>query len=138
MTQAVYPVIGRQDRLPFYLTGIGISDPEYRVAREKGLVSHQFLFTSSGAGVLTVDDKKYILRAGSVFYIAPAKPHEYHPLAGEWVTNWLVFRGQHAGELMAAMGFQGFAYMNISLPCEAPCSPVMRKSGREMTYPPWR
>ena len=55
-------------------------------------------------------DKKYILRAGSVFYIAPAKPHEYHPLAGEWVTNWLVFRGQHAGELMAAMGFQGFAY----------------------------
>lgn len=48
MTQAVYPVIGRQDRLPFYLTGIGISDPEYRVAREKGLVSHQFLFTSSG------------------------------------------------------------------------------------------
>lgn len=57
MTQAVYPVIGRQDRLPFYLTGIGISDPEYRVAREKGLVSHQFLFTSSGAGVLTVDDQ---------------------------------------------------------------------------------
>ena len=99
MTQAVYPVIGRQDRLPFYLTGIGISDPEYRVAREKGLVSHQFLFTSSGAGVLTVDGKKYILRAGSVFYIAPAKPHEYHPLAGEWVTNWLVFRGEHAGEL---------------------------------------
>ena len=35
MTQAVYPVIGRQDRLPFYLTGIGISDPEDRVAREK-------------------------------------------------------------------------------------------------------
>ena len=70
MTQAVYPVIGRQDRLPFYLTGIGISDPEYRVAREKGLVSHQFLFTSSGAGVLTVDDKKYILRAGSVFYLS--------------------------------------------------------------------
>ena len=101
MTQAVYPVIGRQDRLPFYLTGIGISDPEYRVAREKGLVSHQFLFTSSGAGVLTVDDKKYILRAGSVFYIAPAKPHEYHPLAGEWVTNWLVFRGEHAGAFRA-------------------------------------
>ena len=24
MTQAVYPVIGRQDRLPFYLTGIGV------------------------------------------------------------------------------------------------------------------
>ncbi len=110
MTQAVYPVIGRQDRLPFYLTGIGISDPEYRVAREKGLVSHQFLFTTSGSGVLTVDGKEYILRAGSVFYIAPAKPHEYHPLAGEWVTNWLVFRGQHAGELMEAMGFQGFAY----------------------------
>lgn len=110
MTRAIYPVIGRQDRLPFYLTGIGISDPEYFVTREKGLVSHQFLFTSSGEGVLTVDGKEYILKAGSVFYIAPAKPHAYHPLAGEWVTNWLVFRGQHAGELMEAMGFDGFAY----------------------------
>ena len=52
MTQAVYPVIGRQDRLPFYLTGIGISAPEYRVAREKGLVG--------------MEGKDYVVQDGDV------------------------------------------------------------------------
>lgn len=46
MTKVIYPVIGRQTSLPFYLTGIGISDPEFHVTRDKGLVSHQLLFTS--------------------------------------------------------------------------------------------
>ena len=108
MTKAVYPVISTQDRLPFYLTGIGISDPEYDVKREKGLSSHQFLFTSSGTGVLCVDGKKYIQKKGSVFYLAPGKPHEYRPADGDWVTNWIVFRGKYASELMKSMGFDGF------------------------------
>lgn len=51
MTDAIYPVISTQVRLPFYLTGIGISDPEYHVCRSTGLASHQFLFTSEGSGV---------------------------------------------------------------------------------------
>ena len=51
MTKVIYPVIGRQTSLPFYLTGIGISDPEFHVTREKGLVSHQLLFTSGGEGL---------------------------------------------------------------------------------------
>ena len=80
MTQAVYPVIGRQDRLPFYLTGIGISDPEYRVAREKGLVSHQFLFTSSGAGVLrSMARNTYSVQARS-FISPPQSPTNITPL----------------------------------------------------------
>ena len=108
MTKAVYPVISTQDRLPFYLTGIGISDPEYDVKREKGLSSHQFLFTSSGTGVLCVDGKEYIQKKGSVFYLAPGKPHEYRPADGDWVTNWIVFRGKYASELMKSMGFDGF------------------------------
>lgn len=50
MTKVIYPVIGRQTSLPFYLTGIGISDPEYHVTRDKGLVSHQLLFYLRGRG----------------------------------------------------------------------------------------
>lgn len=110
MTKAIYPVISTQDRLPFYLTGIGISDPEYNVKRDKGLSSHQFLFTSSGRGILHVDGKEYPQHKGSVFYLAPGIPHEYRPADGEWVTSWMVFRGEYAGEMMKNMGFDGFMY----------------------------
>lgn len=110
MTEAIYPVISTQDRLPFYLTGIGISDPEFHVKRDKGLSSHQFLFTSSGRGTLLVHGNEYPQKEGSVFYLAPGIPHEYFPENGNWVTNWLVFRGESAGTLMKNMGFDGFRY----------------------------
>lgn len=48
MFQANYPVIGIQECYPVYLTGIGISDPEFHTHREEGLISHQILFTMSG------------------------------------------------------------------------------------------
>ena len=108
MTDAIYPVISTQVRLPFYLTGIGISDPEYHVCRSTGLASHQFLFTSEGSGVLYVDGAEYRQRVGSVFYLAPGKPHEYYPSGESWVTNWLVFRGEFADGIMKNLGFDGF------------------------------
>lgn len=110
MTDAVYPVIGKQIDLPFYLTGVGVSDPEIHVVRNTGLSSHQFLFTSAGTGTLFVDGTEYRQEKGSVFYLAPGKPHEYYPVDGNWVTSWLVFRGDHSRELMQNLGFNGFAY----------------------------
>lgn len=110
MTKVIYPIIGKQIELPFYLTGIGVSDPESHVVRKTGLSSHQFLFTASGAGVLNVDGEEYRQEKGSVFYLAPGKPHEYRPVSGNWETYWLVFRGKHSDELMQNMGFKGFAY----------------------------
>lgn len=109
MTKAIYPVIGKQAELPFYLTGIGVSDPEIHVVRKMGLSSHQFLFTSSGAGVLYVDGREYRQEKGSVFYLAPGIPHEYHPVNENWVTNWLVFRGKHSDDIMETMGFKEYA-----------------------------
>ncbi|MGN0643011.1 MAG: AraC family transcriptional regulator [Huintestinicola sp.] len=110
MTKAVYPVVGKQSVLPFYLTGIGVSDPEIHVVRNTGLISHQFLFTSEGSGMLHVDGKEYPQEKGSMFYLAPGKPHEYYPVNGDWVTNWLVFRGKCSDELMRNIGLNGFAY----------------------------
>lgn len=125
MTEAVYPIIGKQAELPFYLTGVGVSDPEIHVVRHTGLSSHQFLFTSSGTGVLYVDGAEYRQEKGSVFYLAPGKPHEYHPIDGDWVTSWLVFRGEHAHELMRNLGFDGFAHADN---CNtARCEALFRK-----------
>ena len=41
----IYPILGKQKCLPFYLSGIGIAEPEYHVIREEGLVSHQLHYT---------------------------------------------------------------------------------------------
>ena len=105
MINAFYPVLGRQTELPLYLSGIGVCEPEYTVRRDEGLVSHQFLITASGEGELLVRGERFILKENSIFYLAPAVPHEYRPINGDWHTRWVVFRGKHAGELMRTMGF---------------------------------
>ena len=76
----IYPILGKQKCLPFYLSGIGIAEPEYHVIREEGLVSHQLHYTQSGRGNLVVGGATYPLEPGSMFYMAPGIPHEYYPL----------------------------------------------------------
>ncbi len=108
MQKTIYPVITKQSAFPFYLTGIGISEPEYHVKRDNGLVSHQFLFTMNGKGNLIIDGCSYIQKTGSIFYLSPAIPHEYYPIENDWTTCWFVFRGEHISDLMINMGFSSF------------------------------
>ena len=71
MSTVVYPVISSQTDLPFYISGIGISDSEYHVTRKAGLISHQFLFTKSGKGNLVIGKRSYPQKQGSIFYLSP-------------------------------------------------------------------
>lgn len=112
MTRSIYPVLARQTTLPFYLAGIGISDPEYHAVRENGLTSHQFLFTEKGKGVLKIGGQTYAQQRGNAFYLAPKTAHEYYPSDNEWCTRWLVFRGKYADQLMLEMGFSSFNKTN--------------------------
>ena len=108
-----YPVLGKQKSLPVYLSGIGVADPEYHIKREKGLISHQFLYTQSGSSQLLVNGKRYLQKEGSLFYLAPGIAHEYYPVReDEWMTCWVVFRGNHLNEMMKEMGFADFAFAN--------------------------
>lgn len=107
----IYPVLGRQKSLPFYLAGVGIADPEYHIVRETGLISHQILYTRSGAGNLIIDGISYPQKKGSLFYLASGVPHEYYPLVeDEWSTCWVVFRGAYLTELLQGIGLERFAY----------------------------
>lgn len=62
MHSAVYPVLGNETGLPFYLSGIGRTEPEFHVKRENGLTSHQLLLTANGSGVLEVGEKGISLK----------------------------------------------------------------------------
>ena len=106
MTDSVYPVITKEKSLPFYLTGIGITNPEYHIKRDTGLTSHQFLLTKSGAGVLKLEQNVLILKPGDILYLPPHFSHEYFPQNGDWQTFWLVFRGENIDSLMKNLGFE--------------------------------
>lgn len=105
MNISCYPVLAAQTKLPFYLSGVGISDPEYHVVRENGLVSCQILFTRRGKGILRVDGKELVQTPGSVFFMSAGVPHEYKPAENDWETAWTVFRGAHLQELLTELGF---------------------------------
>lgn len=47
---------------------------------------------------------------GSAFYLPPSVPHEYYPSNGNWITNWIVFRGEFAGQMLANLGFDSFRF----------------------------
>ncbi len=117
MAKVIYPVIGKQTALPIYLAGIGISEYEYHINRENGLISHQILYTSNGSGILHIGGETYRLSKGSLFYMAPEIPHEYYPENGDWTTCWIVFRGKYLKELMKELGF-GDYLINENPDCE--------------------
>ena len=82
----------------------------YISTRDKGLVSHQLLFTSGGEGRLIVGGEEFVQTKGSAFYLPPSVPHEYYPSNGNWITNWIVFRGEFAGQMLANLGFDSFRF----------------------------
>lgn len=102
---SIYPVIGKQTELPFYISGVGISEPEYHIKRENGLSSHQFLFVKKGNGVFRCNGESYEIKEGDMLYMAKGVPHEYYPTDDTFTTCWTVFRGEHLSELMTALGF---------------------------------
>lgn len=107
MQKIIYPVILNED-LPFYLTGVGVCEYENNVVRENGLVSHQFLVTLDGEGVLEVDGERFLQTKNSCFYLSPGVPHKYHARLDSWKTAWVVFRGSMIGEIMKKLGFKDY------------------------------
>lgn len=105
---SIYPVIGKQTELPFYISGIGISEPEYHIRRENGLSSHQFLFVKNGTGIFECNGESFEIKKGDLLYMAKGIPHEYYPTDESFTTCWTVFRGEYLSELMVVLGFKDY------------------------------
>lgn len=108
MPQVIFPVIGNRTRLPFYLTGIGVSEPEYHVLRTNGLESYQFLVTLGGEGIVKINNNIYTQKTGDCFFLSPGVPHEYYPAGSEWKTAWMVFRGNTLSAVMRSLGYPDY------------------------------
>ncbi|MDO4562911.1 MAG: AraC family transcriptional regulator [Clostridia bacterium] len=93
MYLAEYPIITNEDGLPFMIRGIGRTDSQPPVNREKGLLSYQILYVLSGKGVLCTNDRECILERGDACVLLANVPHRYTAITKEWATNWITFRG---------------------------------------------
>ena len=88
-----YPIVTKQDlELPFYVATIG-SHEQWAVNRPNGIEDHQLLYTESGVGCAIIDGKEYMLHPGTVLYLPPFAPHDYHPIERPWNACWLTFNG---------------------------------------------
>ena len=100
MQKQIFPIIGDEKELPFYVVGVGIECWQYPVNRPLGYEYPQFLVTLEGEGEITVDNETTKLHENTVFYIPAHYPHEYHSLSESWILSWVCFSGYEAEALM--------------------------------------
>lgn len=105
----VYPVIddepGHEGALPIYVYGIGYSESERHVIRNKGYSHPQIIYTVNGEGTLIVDGVTYTVAPNTGFYIPANVPHEYYGSSDEdWSTKWVVLAGFAVEETLTNLG----------------------------------
>lgn len=110
MQKQVFPIIGDEKELPFYIVGIGVECWQYPVNRTGGYDYPQILVTKEGEGEITVNGGTVKLPENSVFFIPAHLPHEYHSLSDSWIISWECFSGSQAEPLLDKWGLGKYAY----------------------------
>ena len=110
MQKQVFPIIGDEKDLPFYIVGIGVECWQYPVDRTGGYDYPQILVTNEGEGEITVNGESVKLPENSVFYIPPHLPHKYHSLSKAWIVSWVCFSGSGAEPLLEKWGLDHYDY----------------------------
>lgn len=91
------------DKLPFYITGIGIDYEENGVNRKEGLEDYQWSYCVEGEGIFNIDGQSYKISKGMAFFFRKGVPHSYKGITGKWKMNWVTFNGAQVESLMDYM-----------------------------------
>ena len=100
MQKQVFPVIGDEKDLPFYIVGIGIECWQFPINRPYGYEFPQLFITREGEGEITVNGETVKLTPNTAFFIPSNCPHEYHSISESWIINWVCFSGTDAEALL--------------------------------------
>lgn len=109
MQKTIYPVIGRQKELPFYLTEAGIWELSGGCVRKTGAHRHLFLWAVSGSGAIRSGDSTFAVKKDSIVYISPERECECAASEIGMTAEYIAFGGENAGELMKCLGFGEYA-----------------------------
>ena len=117
MDEAIYPIVGKENELPFYVFGVGWCEWQYHVVRENGYHLPQICYCIREKGLLIVDGKKYEITPNMSYFLPANVPHEYYSLGDIWENHWIVFGGYAVEDTLAKFGLTKagvFPLSNIS------------------------
>ncbi|MEC0090132.1 AraC family transcriptional regulator [Paenibacillus macquariensis] len=92
--------------LPLYATTIGYWEHQNETVRPAGFPDYQLHQVLEGKGELIVNEERYIVGPGDVFFLYPDIPHSYTPISREWKLSWISFNGREAGQMLQYAGIR--------------------------------
>lgn len=116
MQKQIYPNLGSEKNLPFYIVGIGVDCWQFPVERHNGYEYPQLFVTREGEGEIFFEGRRVKLVPNSVFYLPPNRPHEYQALTHSWYVDWVCFDGSQALNMLDEWHLNRFMYF---LNCDA-------------------
>ncbi|MFD1410437.1 AraC family transcriptional regulator [Lapidilactobacillus gannanensis] len=106
------------NRLPLFLESIGADWQQEDVQRPTGYRYYHWLQTTSGQGIVTINDQAILLNRGTGILINPHVPHQYQSVQpNQWRTEYLTFGGRNASDLLDSqqLNYQLFNKNNLTL-----------------------
>lgn len=113
MNNYLFALITEEDKLPYYVKGVGGLRNQDHIERPNGYTDYQWIHCVRGAGKLLIDNKEYIVHKNIGFLLFPGVPHEYYALEEPWETHWVTFDGEGVQLLMAALGFNSYEVLSF-------------------------
>lgn len=114
MYYCFYAIIGHEEKLPFYLIGLGINDCQCHIIRDQGYPYPQLYYCTRGEGKLLIQNQTYTIKPNTCFYIPAFCPHEYFPVGEIWEVHWLTFSGFSAVTTLAQLGLESAGVYKVS------------------------
>lgn len=112
MLKQIFPVVGDERKLPFYVIGLAADCWQQEINRPDGHPTYQLFIARLGEGELTVDGKTYKVRENTAFFLPYGYPHSYKPVSNGWYLDWVSFGGEYAPMLLENWGFNGFEFFS--------------------------
>lgn len=105
MEDGIFPLIGIERDLPFYLVCAGGQENQPYINRPNGFPWHQVIYCTCGKGILKFNGEEYTISEKTGFIMYPHVVHEYKPLEEPWETHWIAFAGKGLADLLTTLGF---------------------------------
>ncbi len=114
MNNYLFTLITEEDKLPYYVKGVGGLANQNHIERMNGYPDYQWIHCVRGKGILLIDGKEFIIGKNSGFLLYPGIPHEYYALEEPWETHWVSFDGEGVRLLMDSLGFGSYEIIYFS------------------------
>lgn len=117
MKKMIFPLITEFDeKLPFYLGGVGCAHIQEYVSRPNGYPYLQWIQCRKGKGELILEGNKYIVEEKQGMLLYPNMRHEYYSIDDMWCVDWISIGGVAAEQLLMHNGLGNSGVFTVQYP----------------------